>query len=526
MDFDDVLPHIGGYGRYQIFFFSFIVIPSNILSGFGYINFLFVSGIPDHWCFVPELQFLSLELQKNLSIPTEEVDGTRRYSKCLMFDVNYTQILQYYNNSRRNWPKVKCRHGWNYERSVYDTTLISEMNIVCDRSWMSTLANSAYYIGGIIGSLWFGYMGDKWGRKPAYITAVVFYLGASVLSCFPTNYAAYILYRGLVGVTFPASFQIPLVIVMEIMSPDKRTRDGMLSNIYFSVGLALTAGIAYILRKWFTIALATSLPLLFLCITFFFVAESPRWLISKNRYEEAENVVQKIAKYNGTKIEKNFLKMHLFSGKDERKEIKEANHSYLDLFRYPTMRKNFIILTIDCIIISLAYPVLSFGVSLLNINEYLASATSSLVEIPGIIFSWIIMEKIGRMWSMVVTMSLGGLSCLCVSLFSLDYVWTINILTNLGKFFISGAWAIVYIYGCELFPTDLRNSAISATSLLANAASIASPYVLMLKNVDQMLPFVLVGVISLISALLTLLLPETKDKHLPQTIAESEMLRF
>ncbi|XP_023211270.1 organic cation transporter 1-like isoform X2 [Centruroides sculpturatus] len=523
MDFDEILPLLDGYGVYQKVIFWFVMVPSLIASAFGYFNFVYVSGTPDYWCFVPELSHLPLDLQKNLSLPLETLDGVETHSKCQMYDVNYTQLLL--NRSfvpNENWPKVNCQHGWSYDHSVFRTTLIEKFNVVCDKDWMPTVALSLYYVGGIVGSLWFGYVGDKWGRRIGFISSCTFYAAISIISCFPSNYIAYIVYRFLSGMAFPAFFQLPFVIAMEIISVEKRTRDGMLSSASFSVGLVITSGIAYSLQEWFPISLATSFPLLLLFIYFFFVPESPRWLVSQDRYEEAEEIVQKIAKYNKRNIGPNFLKTHLCY--KSKKEYEMAEPSYLDLLKYPVMRKNFIILTFDWAVMCFCYPVFSFGVSLLDINLYLGCAISSAVEVPGIVFSWIVMEKVGRMWSMFITLGVGGLSCLCIAFINQDYVWLIVTLTNIGKFCIAGAWAIVYVYGSELFPTVLRNSALSASSLVASAASIGSPYLFMLSSISHMLPLIVVGIISFLSAILTLWLPETKGKHLPQTIEESEML--
>lgn len=526
MDFDDILPLIDGYGSYQKRLFFLIIIPSLASNGFGYFNYFFISGIPDHWCFVPELAYLPLEEQKNISLPIEIKDGAEKYSQCRMYDINYTRLLQNdYDFKRHHWPITDCKHGWTYDKSMFRTTLVAEMNIVCDKEWMINVAVSLYYAGGMIGSLWFGYVGDKWGRKVGFISCCIFYAIISVIACFPPNYTVYIVYRFLIGMAFPAFFQLPFVIAMEIISVEKRTRDGMLSSACFSVGLLTTSTIAYALKEWFPIALATSVPLFFLFIYFFFIPESPRWLVSQDRYNEAEAIVQKIARCNKRNIGNNFLKTHLCYKEKKLENTKIEDPSYLDLFKYPTMRKNFIILTIDWFVVCFAYPVFSFGVSLLDIDEYLGAAISSFVEIPGIVFSWIVMEKMGRKWSMFITLGIGGLSCLCIIFLTMDYVWSIVILTNIGKFCIAGTWAIVYVYGCELFPTVLRNSALSASSLIANFASIASPYLLLLKNVSQMLPVIIIGLICLLSAIITLWLPETKNKHLPQTIEESEMLK-
>lgn len=61
MDFDDLLPHIGEFGRYQKILFL-LMIPYATFLVFVYFTQIFITLVPEHhWCFVPELQHLSVD---------------------------------------------------------------------------------------------------------------------------------------------------------------------------------------------------------------------------------------------------------------------------------------------------------------------------------------------------------------------------------------------------------------------------------------------------------------------------------
>lgn len=64
----------------------------------------------------------------------------------------------------------------------------------------------------------------------------------------------------------------------------------------------------YLLRHWFTLSLATSVPFVLLFSYYWIIPESPRWLLSKNRIDEAEVIVQRMAKINGKTVPNNFLR--------------------------------------------------------------------------------------------------------------------------------------------------------------------------------------------------------------------------
>lgn len=61
IDFDDLLPHIGEFGRYQKILF-FLMIPFAFFVAFVYFAQIFITLVPEeHWCRVPELDDLTLD---------------------------------------------------------------------------------------------------------------------------------------------------------------------------------------------------------------------------------------------------------------------------------------------------------------------------------------------------------------------------------------------------------------------------------------------------------------------------------
>lgn len=49
-DFDDLLPHVGEFGRYQKLLVWLVCLPACIPCGFHAFNQLFMASVPDHWC--------------------------------------------------------------------------------------------------------------------------------------------------------------------------------------------------------------------------------------------------------------------------------------------------------------------------------------------------------------------------------------------------------------------------------------------------------------------------------------------
>lgn len=61
LDFDDILPHVGEFGRYQKILF-FLMIPFAFFVAFVYFTQIFMTLVPErHWCRIPELDHLPVD---------------------------------------------------------------------------------------------------------------------------------------------------------------------------------------------------------------------------------------------------------------------------------------------------------------------------------------------------------------------------------------------------------------------------------------------------------------------------------
>lgn len=187
--------------------------------------------------------------------------------------------------------------------SGFDTGVISGALLYINETWDLTdyiqgFLVSSVLIGAVIGAATNGILADIFGRKKIIIATAVIFIVGSVLCGFAPNIYVLILSRILVGLAVGiVNFVVPLY--LSEVSP-KQLR-GTLVSLY---QWAITAGIlfSYVINaafaqavySWRWMLFAGVFPGLVLLVGMMFLSDTPRWLVSKNRDEEAKKVFSKI----------------------------------------------------------------------------------------------------------------------------------------------------------------------------------------------------------------------------------------
>lgn len=187
--------------------------------------------------------------------------------------------------------------------SGYDTGVISGALLFINESWnladtTQGLLVSSVLIGAVIGAATNGVLADIFGRKKIIMATAVIFIVGSVLCAFAPNIYVLIASRIFVGFAVGiVNFVVPLYL-SEIAPKQLR---GTLVSLY---QWAITAGILFsyfinaafagAVYNWRWMLFAGVVPGLILFIGMCFMHDTPRWLISKKREDEARIVFKKI----------------------------------------------------------------------------------------------------------------------------------------------------------------------------------------------------------------------------------------
>lgn len=187
--------------------------------------------------------------------------------------------------------------------SGYDTGVISGALLFINETWIlpDTLQGflvSSVLIGAVIGAATNGILADIFGRKKIILaTALIFILG-SVMCAFAPNVYILIISRIFVGFAVGiVNFVVPLY--LSEISP-KNLRGTLVSLYQWAItsgilfSYFINAAFAQAVYNWRWMLFAGVLPGLILFVGMCLMSDSPRWLVSKNREDEAKNVFKKI----------------------------------------------------------------------------------------------------------------------------------------------------------------------------------------------------------------------------------------
>ncbi|XP_077977695.1 organic cation transporter protein-like [Glandiceps talaboti] len=525
MRFEDILKYLGEFGRYQKIQYALICL---VAMPCAYISLgnSFLSASSDHYCRVYDNQTYDANSPvKNFTIPYSVNDnGEIEWSQCKQYNV--TGLSYTPEDLGKREDQLSCDQGWVYDRSTYESTVVQEFDLVCDKDWLKQLSKSIILVGKLVGSLIFGQLSDRFGRKPVFIAAIAWTILVSAGTAFSPTYYVFAIGQFCMGIGAMGIFLVGFVIGVELVGPTWRTFAGIFIEIFYAIGYISLAVVAWAYHtKWRYLEMTIAIVLVPYLSYIWFVPESIRWLVQQGKYDKAEKLLKKAAKTNKVTLPDNLFdeEKHQLEKEIELDNTKKA--TFFDLFRTPNLRIRTLNIFFNWFANCLVYYGLSFNTDNLGENDYINFFISGAVEIPAYISCLIFMKYFGRRILVCVYMLVGGLGLFATLLVPDDesLEWLVVTLAMLGKFCIAASYAIIYVYAAELFPTPVRNVGMGGSSMSARVGGILSPYIMLLSDyVWGPLPYVLFGSLSILAGLLVLFLPETRNKALPETIEEGE----
>lgn len=393
-------------------------------------------------------------------------------------------------------------------------------NLQLTNFWQGMIATSAL-LGIFAGGVFSGWLTDKFGRRKVIFVAPIIFLICSVLQFWTDSPIMIFMLRFLIGIAIAIDYSAATSLFVEFVP--KKYRGSRLAS--FTILWFAGAAMAYIFGdiivrvmgnegwRW---ALSSSVVIgVILLLSRLGTVESARWLITKNRSPDAEDVIKKV--YGNQ-----------FSLANLPKEPTSSKLSLADMLRMGYgKRLMFVIIFWTCAIIPV-FAVYAFAPKVLAAlkleGDWAAygSVAITLLFVIGCIVGTKLIDVLGRRKMLIHSFLWSGLALLLLGAFSDSSEMVVLVFFGAYALLIGGAQVLELVYPNEIFPTELRpyamGWAVSATRIGAAIGTFLVP--MSLETIGIGNTMYVAAAVTLVGLIVSVAwAPETKSKDLSEAAA-------
>jgi len=437
-----------------------------------------------------------------------------------------------------------------------DLSLSSE-----DKGWLSAIT----FIGMLVGGYTWGSLGDQFGRRKTLMVAMIVNAIFGIGSSFSQIKATFFVCRFFSGLGVGGSIPLVWSYFAEFQCKERRGR--MLSALatFWMIGNITVAGIAWAIipfddiglnpqegfkfNSWRIFVAVCGIPAFLVTIALAFLPESPKYLISKGKEVEALKVFRQVYMQNtghySTDYPVSYVKVDRHAGSSTNESsLNEIVSNTIILFKSPLLWVTMMMLFINFSIqfgyygLWLWFPELFNKLNLYQIDHpnesksvceitdykpqnstaseecipsgdvFFNSFLISISALPGNVWTMVHMDKLGRKFFLVFSMLMSGA---CVFFIYLVKSEAANLALSCAFGFVSTmGFNSLDCLGIELFPTNVRSTAMAVTLAVARLGAILGNVIFgYFIELSCAVPILMVAVLLISGGLLSIRLPST-----------------
>ncbi|WP_320537177.1 MFS transporter [Pseudarthrobacter sp. IC2-21] len=378
-----------------------------------------------------------------------------------------------------------------------------------EQGMVGAAALAGIFFGAFLG----GWLTDKFGRHLLFTVDLIALVVCSVLQAFVNDAVWLIILRLLIGFAVGADYPIATSLLAEFTPSRWR---GPLLGAFVTMWF-VGAAVAYVVGQflltfdggWRWMLASAAVPGLLIVLMRIGTPESPRWLVKMGRHEEANHVLAKVYGPHVTLA--------------DLPEESGSNVSVGELIRSGYgKRMAFITIFWTCSIVPL-FAVYAFGPAILEALHLggdlanIGSAAITVMFLVGCLIAVFLVNRVGRRPLIIHSFLWSGLALLALGLFPGADTWVIMALFAAYAVLIGGTQIMQWVYPNELFPTEVRGSAVGLASSLSRIGAAVGTYLVpvALGTLGIGTTMVIAGVVTLLGLAVSLAwAPETRGKTL------------
>lgn len=355
--------------------------------------------------------------------------------------------------------------GWMFDAA--DTGLVSFVLPALAKEWALSTQQVGFIasmglVGMALGAVIAGSLADRWGRRKVFAATLVMYGLATGLCGLAWNYQCLLVFRFFVGFGLGGQLPVAVTLMSEFSPTAYRGRFIVLLESFWAVGWLIAALAAYLVIPkfgWSAVFFIGALPAVYVFWIWRSVPESVRYLLQKDRYEEAHNIVSRIEMAGG-KVPPAYQSGGTYSMSSMLHHTPVTSLSVTALWS-PRLLKRTTLLWILWFGLVYSYygiftwlPSLMIGQGLAVIKTFEYVLIITVAQLPGYLTAAVLVDRWGRKNTLAAFLLLSA-----VSAYGFGHSITPLAVISWGSamsFFNLGAWGVIYTYTPELYPTTVR----------------------------------------------------------------------
>ena len=357
----------------------------------------------------------------------------------------------------------------------YDTSVISGAILFLRQQFHLTSVETEVAVGIVLagaamGAGFAGFFGDRYGRKPVLIFNAILFGIFAVVTGMANGLALFLAARFVVGLAVGMTSMLTPLYIAELAPPKIRGALVTLNQLAIVTGIVVAYYVDYLFSgssNWRAMFISAVIPSVILLVALFFLPESPRWLVVRQRVDEAFRILERVESTEDAR-------RHL----EELQEVTEVDKlRFRDLFG-ERFKKPLLIgvglaifqqITGVNAIIYYTPTILQMGGFKSASSAILATVLVGGVNLVMTIVALFLLDRVGRRPLLLI-----GIAGMAISLTSLGYLFgathvsRVAILTGVLVYlacFAIGLGPIFWLLISEIYPTTIRGQAMSVASV-------------------------------------------------------------
>ena len=327
--------------------------------------------------------------------------------------------------------------------------------------------NVVWFAGVAVGALGFGYLADRVGRKRLFVVTLLVYSVAAVATATAPGYWLFIAFRFVTAMGVGGEYSAVTSAIAEFTPARNRGRSSGLVMTFWAVGGILASLVSIVVIS--TLGLSWRYTLLFGVVSAGYglvarrlIPESPRWLATRGRFAEADQVVEQIT---GLRSPDGYVRLD--APTSGRARLTELWQGYRGRLLYGMALDFSEAAGYYGLFTAMSIFVFSSTTGAVPVSDkalpwyFLIANIGALAG--GVVVSYAL-DRIGRRPTVTFSYTAAAISMFgCAAASGTGSTAIVLVAFTIAAFFATCAWVSAYVSFSELFPTHLRATGIGAS---------------------------------------------------------------